>query len=551
MSRTRRSQEFIEVLPAGQTPVAHASTLSVESDFGRTEPRNSDLYRQYVGLWERDLRTNDVKFSREFAKLLGFTKKDELPDSFEFWSSRLHPDDRGSVLDTLNQSIESGKSYKNEYRFLTRSQGYRWFEAIAVVHYDESGAPVKLTGSLKDIHEHKVEHLAQRKLYEIQVSDQLSVDEKISALMTLGLNALSVQSAFIAKALLPEREILYSAGETIAGNVGTRFKMNARMDLLRANNRQLLSVFGNNDRLSHPLYYCRLSQPISYYLGVPFKVNGLKFGFIGFIDTAERNQPLSEWQVTFAKILSQCISRELSQKIYIRELEASNQKLERFAYIASHDLQEPLRKITTCCRLLDSELKDSPSEDVQELLQITVRSAKQMRALTSDILELATIQQEESKAVAVNLEPLIAEVVGELRDDSDRVEFQLDMDDMPILHAIPNHISMLFQNLISNAVKFNSSAIPEIKIWAVEDDAQTRIWVADNGIGIPKEHGSKVFDVFQRLHSRQEFPGTGIGLAITREVVRQYGGDIWIDYDTPNPLGGTTFCLTFPHTIQD
>ena len=123
MSRSRRSQEFIEVLPAGQTPVAHASTLSVESDFGRTEPRNSDLYRQYVGLWERDLRTNDVKFSREFAKLLGFTKKDELPDSFEFWSSRLHPDDRGSVLDTLNQSIESGKSYKNEYRFLSYGDG--------------------------------------------------------------------------------------------------------------------------------------------------------------------------------------------------------------------------------------------------------------------------------------------------------------------------------------------------------------------------------------------------------------------------------------------
>ena len=551
MKHSRRSQEFIEVLPSGQTSSTNASAFSVAPELSFTEPQNTDLYRQYVGLWERDLITNDVKFSREFAKLLGFTKIGELPDSFEFWSGRLHPEDREEVLDTVRHSIKSGKSYKNEYRFLTKSQGYRWFEAIAVVHYDESGEPVKLSGSIKDIHEQKTEHMAQQKLYEIQVSDQLTVDDKISALMTLGLDALGVQSAFVAKALMPDREILYSAGEPIAGNVGTRFKMNARMNLLRTNNRQLLSVFGNNDRLSHPLYYCRVSQPITYYLGVPFKVNSLKFGFVGFIGTADRNGPLSEWQVTFAKILSQCISRELSQKIYIRELEASNQKLERFAYIASHDLQEPLRKITTCCRLLDSELGDTGSKGVQELLQITVRSAKQMRALTSDILELATIQQEATKAVAVNLGPFIADVVQEMRDNSDRTDFQVDIGDMPIVHAVPNHISMLFQNLISNAVKFNTSGSPQIKIWSIEDDAQTRVWVSDNGIGISKEHGSKIFDVFQRLHSRQEFPGTGIGLAIAREVVRQYGGDIWVDYETPGPLHGTTFCLTFPHVITD
>jgi PAS domain S-box-containing protein len=231
-----------------------------------------------------------------------------------------------------------------------------------------------------------------------------------------------------------------------------------------------------------------------------------------------------------------------------RELARSNDDLEQLAYVASHDLQEPLRMIASYLQLLDKRYTETLDADGREFIGYAVDGARRMQALIDDLLSYSRIGTKTQAMKATDCGKLIGQVLEGLdlaiRESGARVH----CGDMPVVHADPNRLAQLFQNLIANAIKFRTDAPPEVWIRADPTEEGWCFSVQDNGIGIPAEYRERVFAMFQRLHSRREYPGTGIGLAICKRIVERHGGRIWIE---DGPGTGTVFRFTLPQQALD
>ncbi|MEY2471466.1 MAG: hypothetical protein QOK28_795 [Actinomycetota bacterium] len=229
------------------------------------------------------------------------------------------------------------------------------------------------------------------------------------------------------------------------------------------------------------------------------------------------------------------------------ELARSNADLEQFAYVASHDLQEPLRKVASFCQLLEQRYGDQLDERGHQYIAFAIDGARRMQMLISDLLTFSRVGRTNEDFVAVEvavivrkawdtLETQVAQSGGELR---------LDIDDgTPRVVGAPSLLQMLLTNLFANALKYRrQDAAPVVQVTAATDGALLRVDIADNGIGIPDEYAEKVFVIFQRLHGRDEYEGTGIGLALAKKVVEYHGGTIAL---RPSPLGGACVSFTLP-----
>ncbi|MBD0333623.1 MAG: hypothetical protein ICV66_13335, partial [Chitinophagaceae bacterium] len=233
---------------------------------------------------------------------------------------------------------------------------------------------------------------------------------------------------------------------------------------------------------------------------------------------------------------------ELSRTL--RELETSNKELERFAYIASHDLQEPLRKVSYFLQLLEMKYKDKIDQSANKYINAAVDASSQMRQLIRDLLAYSYLSESKENVEVVNMNEVVKKVVKTLALQIEESEAQIFCDALPVLH-LSNETQMLqvMQNLLSNSLKYRSDRKPVININADDEGDYWRIAVRDNGIGIAAQYYEKVFAVFQRLHNKNHYHGTGIGLSICKKIVEQHGGRIWIE---SNPEHGCTFFFTIP-----
>lgn len=230
------------------------------------------------------------------------------------------------------------------------------------------------------------------------------------------------------------------------------------------------------------------------------------------------------------------------------ELRRSNAELEQFAYVASHDLQEPLRKVASFCQLLEKRYGDQLDDRARQYIDFAVDGAKRMQILINDLLTFSRVGRVNDARLPVDLDQALSKALANLDSsvtDSDaRIERP---DELPPIVGDPTLVTMLWQNLVGNAVKFrHPDRTPHIRITCEqdpEDPAAWRLCVTDNGIGIPGEFEDKVFVIFQRLHSRDAYGGTGIGLALCKKIVEYHGGRIWIDTTYTD---GTRFCFTLP-----
>jgi len=226
------------------------------------------------------------------------------------------------------------------------------------------------------------------------------------------------------------------------------------------------------------------------------------------------------------------------------KLKESNKELERFAYIASHDMKEPLRNIVSFSQLLKRKLSGKMNEDESEYLEFVTKNAKQMNELIKGILEFSKIDKtEEEKLAEVNLNAVMQEVVLNLdtiaKDKNAKINFQK----LPIIYGNEIQLVSLFQNLIENGIKYNNKEIPKIELSIQEAENAYNIFIKDNGIGINEEYHNKIFEMFKRLHTRNEYQGTGIGLALCKKIAQRHNGDLNV-YNSDNQ--GTTFLLTLP-----
>ncbi|TMT81600.1 PAS domain S-box protein [Haloterrigena sp. H1] len=233
------------------------------------------------------------------------------------------------------------------------------------------------------------------------------------------------------------------------------------------------------------------------------------------------------------------------RKVYERELEKSNERLEQFAYAASHDLQEPLRMVSSYLQLIESRYADDFDDDGEEFLEFAVDGAERMREMIDALLEYSRVDTQGDPLEPVDLNRLLEDVQKDLQMQIEESNTTLTTDDLPWVKGDDNQLRQVFQNLLSNAITYSGDGLPKIHVEANRQGRMWKISVHDEGIGIDPDQQDRVFEVFQRLHGREEHSGTGIGLALCRRIIERHGGEIWVESKSG---GGATFSFTLPPT---
>ncbi|EGJ28458.1 MULTISPECIES: ATP-binding protein [Moorena] len=227
----------------------------------------------------------------------------------------------------------------------------------------------------------------------------------------------------------------------------------------------------------------------------------------------------------------------------IEQLQNSNRELEQFAYVASHDLQEPLRKVKSFTELLVEEYQGKLDGEADKYMAYIVDGVFRMQTLIKDLLAYSRLGRSELTFEPTDIAEVLEQVLENLSVTIKENHAVITHDPLPTIPANPQHMVELFQNLISNGIKFRSEATPEIHIEAQLQESQWLIGVRDNGIGIPSKYAERIFSIFQRLHGRSKYPGTGIGLAICQKIVQCHGGNIWVESESGV---GSRFYFTLP-----
>ncbi|MGQ9677680.1 MAG: PAS domain S-box protein [bacterium] len=237
--------------------------------------------------------------------------------------------------------------------------------------------------------------------------------------------------------------------------------------------------------------------------------------------------------------------RALQEKA--EELRRSNQELERFAYVASHDLQEPLRMVGSYIGLLARRYQGKLDGDADEFINFAVDGVRRMQGLINDLLTYSRVGTRGKEPVPTDSNAVFSRVLLNLKVAIEEKMAVVTSASLPVVRADERQLEQLLQNLVGNALKFTKES-PRVEVWAERVDGMWRFAVKDNGIGIDPKHSEKVFEIFQRLHTREEYPGTGIGLAVCKKIVERHGGKIWFESEVGR---GTTFFFTLPPVEDD
>lgn len=241
-------------------------------------------------------------------------------------------------------------------------------------------------------------------------------------------------------------------------------------------------------------------------------------------------------------LLSEHISkREIEFNEIMEDLRRSNEDLQQFAYVASHDLQEPLRAIVSFSQLLEDKYRDKIDKDGKEFIDFITDGAKKMNTLIKDLLTYSRITTHAKPSKLTDLKDIIEDAMFNLHEAIKESGAVITYDEMPVLKVDRTQFIQLFQNLISNAIKFRREEPPQIHIGAKNLNNEWIFTVKDNGIGIESKYFDKLFNIFYRLHTKEEYPGTGIGLPICKKIVQRYGGKIWVESEFGK---GSTFYFT-------
>ncbi|HUS29096.1 MAG TPA: PAS domain-containing protein [Kofleriaceae bacterium] len=307
----------------------------------------------------------------------------------------------------------------------------------------------------------------------------------------------------------------------------------------------LTNDVAHDTQIGDPQWAAR-EQMVSF-AGYPLLVDGKLVGVMAMFAKHAMPDDTMSALGGIADVIAQGVVRrhtelELEQKV--AELARSNADLEQFAYVASHDLQEPLRMVASYNQLLARRYKGKLGEDADEFIAFTVEGVTRMQRLINDLLAYSRVGTRGSDRVEVDMEKLLRGALQNLERALIEADAQVTHDPLPTITADEGQMLQLVQNLVGNAVKFHGDAKPSIHIGVVNDAKGVTFSVRDNGIGIDPQYFERIFVIFQRLNPREKYPGTGIGLAICKKIVERHGGRIWVE---SAPGAGSTIFFTIPH----
>ena len=384
----------------------------------------------------------------------------------------------------------------------------------------------------------------QSRLYEITSHPERSFEEKLQALFQLGCDRFDLDLGGMARIdpTVDRFEVEYTSDEHEHLEPGAQVKLSETYCRVHTDGGGPTGITApREDGFAGTTAYQEFG--VRSYLGTRLRVeNGVDRTFF-FVSEAPRDTEFTRAERRFLKLMGQWIQQELEQREYERRLETSNERLEQFAYAASHDLQEPLRMVTNYLKLLESRYADELDAEAEEFIDFAVDGAERMRAMIDGLLEYSRVESRGNPIEPIDLGVVVDDVVTDLTFRIEETDADVTVDDLPRVEGDATQLRQVFQNLLDNAIEYSGETPPRIHVSADRVGDNYRISVSDDGIGIALDDHDRVFDVFQRLHTREEHEGTGIGLALCERIVERHGGDIWVE---SAPGEGATFSFTLP-----
>ncbi|MGE5351818.1 MAG: PAS domain S-box protein [Acidobacteriota bacterium] len=441
------------------------------------------------------------------------------------WMDLVHPEDQQRTKELWLNSLSKGQAYEVEHRLRQKDGEYCWFLSRGIP-MKEGDKILKWFGASTNINEQKItQQELQSALSKLRESEtNLLNAQKLAHMGSFYIDVLNNKVEW--------SEEVYRIFEMDTGQPA--LSINEWMEHLHPADREIVlnaiekaskgrtamtaeyRIFTAKNRIRH---IATISEPVSDSSGDLVKV----FGTI--IDITDRKLAQARLEKT------------------LKELERSNVELEQFAYVASHDLQEPLRMMHSYAELLEKRYKGKLDESADDFLHFITGGAKRMQQLINDLLQYSRVTTRGKPFESVGSMEVLSNVLDNLQISIEESGAKITSDSLPVVRADKTQLVQLFQNLLSNSIKFCDNRLPEIHIGLAENEYEWIFSVKDNGIGIDPEFFDRVFIIFQRLHDREKYPGTGIGLAVCKKIVERHQGRIWVESEKGK---GTTFYFTLP-----
>ena len=454
----------------------------------------------HLANWEVHVGTTTVRGSNELYRLFNLK-----PDrALEAYVEKFHPDDRQRVVESINAAIYEGKPYSTDYRIVPDPGEIRHVHAEGEVIRDNEGRPRTFFGTVQDITERKQ---AEEKLRE---SEQLyhaigeSIDYGIWVCNPDGQNIYASKSFLNLVGITQEQCSNFGWGDVLHPDDAERTIASWKECVRTGSVWDIEHRFRGVDGQWHPVLArgvpVRNEQgEIIYWAGINLDISNLKMS-------------------------------EMSLKERTQQLEDANKELETFSYSISHDLREPLRAIEGFSRMLLRDLQDKLDDDSRRKFEVIREKTRRMDQLIQDVLTFSCLSGQTVTLNVINFEPQVTEAWKEILDNHPKRNIKLNMSALVPCGADKDMIRQVFVNLLSNAVKFTQTREQALVEVGCEEKANECVfYVKDNGVGFDMNFADKLFMLFQRLHSAEEFAGTGVGLSFVKRIINRHGGKIWAE----------------------
>lgn len=548
--------------PNGKVAYLHAvlRDLSAEIALQEAEKRYHDLYNKTpIMLHSIDAQGHLISVSDMWLEKMGYTREEVLGrKSLEF----LTPASQKIAKGVLQRFIRDGFLERIDYQMVKKDGSLMDVALSATAEMTPEGTVKRSLALIHDMTEFHKEGRIIDTFYNIGIDDSIPLEERIGHILKMGSEHLDLECGIVSRITGDRYEVIYfnCLNDEMYVAPGTIFDLRETYCERAYNSGEVIAYHNSSvDGLSKLPCYEKFH--LNSYVGAPVYVNGQLFGTVSFSGRAARDKAFSDREKTFSQFMAQWVGGEISRDQYVQQLKtsqkqlsevvdqlkASNEELENFAYICSHDLQEPLRMVSAFSSRLETLLGHPESQDERmghylERIQSGSRAAQE---LVTDLLSYARVARDPSvqRMEKVDLNKLVGDIVATQEDFILAQDIAVSIEDLPILNGNKTQIFQVFQNLISNALKFSNQKSPHVKVGSSQNAKGEWVFtVTDNGIGIDPRYHAKVFEIFQRLN-KKDYAGTGIGLAICKRVVQEYEGKIWCQ----SSLGkGTTFLFTLP-----
>jgi PAS domain S-box-containing protein len=473
-------------------------------------------------IYSLNLQTRKYDYvSPASKKVLGYDPEELIGGSLDLARATIHPDDIQRLDENFIELLSSkgNTDSRIQYRVKHKELGYRWASDSRSVVYDNGNTPVAVVGSLRDITERKLadEALQQR-------------ERDYVILLESTHDSMIVVDAETLKVIFGNRRSALMFGFDPVPNAGVGVNL---LDFIHPEDREIAIkgfVEDLHQRDRRQRYDVRAKTKDGREIWVSALATRIEFqGRVAVL--------LSLKDVTETRRAEEKLKQTMA------ELARSNTELERFAYIASHDLQEPLRMVASYTQLLGRRYRGKLDSDADEFIGYAVDGATRMQQLINALLDYSRVGTRAKPLEPTDCEAVFNNAVANLKVAIKETDAVVEHDPLPTVVADATQMVQMFQNLLGNSVKFHSDKRPEIHVGAQRNGSEWIFSVRDNGIGIDPKYFERIFIIFQRLHGRGEYPGTGIGLAICKKIIERHKGRIWVE---SQPGNGATFYFTIP-----